>query len=67
MILKPNVDKGYNSIYTINGNESYTGLCNMNEKEFQHKYNWDLGTTISSLPNSTLILQNAHSMLWQSY
>ena len=62
---------GNNQIYYINNynktimNNKNVGLCNMNESEFQLKYNLDLNTNIYyHQPNNTQILQKAKLLLW---
>ena len=55
---------GNNIIECENCNSTSTGLCGLNQIEFQKTYNYDLGTTISDWPNNTLLLQKAQNMIF---
>merc|ERR1719384_2819778 len=57
---------GNNSIYTQEKGVADTiGLCGVNEKEFQTKYNMDIDTKIYGAVNDTQLLQQARDMLWK--
>ncbi len=55
---------GNNTVSTPSGNATKTGLCDMDEQNFQNKYNTDLGTVITPLPDDNTLLAQAKSLLW---
>ena len=58
---------GNNTVYINNGQtteNTVTGLCDMNEKDFQEKYNKDLGTVIKNNADDAQIIQQAKAILW---
>lgn len=55
---------GDNVVSTPSGDPSKTGLCNMNEANFQKTTGLDGGTTINPLPDDTDLLNQAKNMLW---
>ena len=56
---------GDNKIYALGSDLSNVGLCGMNEKEFQSKYNMDKGTVILGEPDNEKIIQQAKQLLYQ--
>lgn len=56
---------GNNTIYQMSVNASITGLCGLNEQEFQQKYKGiDAGTTINGPPSDENIIEAARQLLF---
>ena len=58
---------GNNTIHILSNNTNIInniGLCEMNEKDFQSKYNNDIGTIILGYPDDNALIQQAKKLLW---